>query len=79
VVAVIRDITERKKAEALIKNSEESYRGIFNNVAETIYIQDEQGVFIDVNKGAEVMYDYTREDFIGKTPEFLSAPEKNDL
>ena len=79
VVAVIRDITERKKAEALIKNSEKSYRGIFNNVAEAIYIQDEQGVFIDVNKGAEVMYGHSRKDFIGKMPEFLSAAGKNDL
>jgi PAS domain S-box-containing protein len=79
VVAVMRDITERKKTEALIRNSEKSYRSIFNNVSEAIYIQDEEGVFIDVNKGATSMYDYSREDFIGKTPEFLSAPDKNDL
>jgi len=32
-----------------------------------------------VNEGAEVMYGYAKKEFIGRTPEFLSAPGKNDL
>ncbi|GEM_PF-950900 len=52
---------------------------LFNSVLEAIYIQDKNGVFLDVNKGAEAMYGYPRAFFIGKTPEFISAPGKNDL
>lgn len=59
--------------------SEVSYRNLFNSVLEAIYIQDEHGVFLDVNEGAVRMYGYPREFFIGKTPAFISAPGKNDL
>lgn len=74
-----RDLTEHKRAENALKESEQSYIGLFNTVNEAIYIQNEDGVFIDVNEGAVKMYGYPREDFIGRTPEFLSAPGKNDL
>ena len=63
---------------ALIE-SERSYYGLFNSINEAIYIQDDKGFFIDVNSGVEEMYGYTRDEVIGKTPEFLSAPGKNDL
>jgi PAS domain S-box-containing protein len=67
------------KSEALLKQSEESYRGLFNAISDAIYIQDKNGIFLDVNKGAENLYGYKREEFIGRTPEFLSAPGKNNL
>jgi len=76
---IFADITKRKLTEIAIKESEESFRGLFNSVLEAIYLQDENGTFIEVNKGAEEMYGYSHDFFIGKTPEFLSAPGKNDL
>jgi len=79
VIGVANDITERKKADESLRQSESSYRGLFNNVAEAIYIQDQNGHFLDVNEGALNMYGYTREELIGRTPAFLSAPGKNDL
>jgi PAS domain S-box-containing protein len=69
----------RKQAEEELKESEESYRGLFNSATDAIYIQDKDGVFVDVNEGAVKMYGYPRELFIGKTPEFLSAPGQNDM
>ncbi|MDD8019473.1 MAG: PAS domain S-box protein, partial [Bacteroidota bacterium] len=78
-VAVKQDITERKLAEERLQVSEISYKGILNSVSEAIYVQDEKGRFMDVNRAAEEMYDYTREELLGKTPEFLSAPGKNNL
>lgn len=71
-------IERHQNLEALSK-SESSYRGLFNSTQDAIYIQDRQGVFLDVNDGALNMYGYSREYFIGKTPEILSAPGKNDL
>ncbi|HEX9252238.1 MAG TPA: PAS domain S-box protein, partial [Ignavibacteriaceae bacterium] len=76
---VAHDITQRLQFEKSLKESEESYRGLFNSVTESIYIQDENGVFLDVNEGASLMYGYDRETLIGKTPDFVSAPGKNDL
>jgi len=79
IEGTVRDITSRKQAEQQLLESEQSYRGILNSLREAVYIQDEQGRFLDVNEGVERMYGYPRDHFIGKTPEFLSAPERNDL
>jgi PAS domain S-box-containing protein len=64
--------------ESILEN-ELSYRNLFNTIEDAIYIQDEEGVFLDVNNGAIKMYGYNREEFIGKGPDFLSAPGKNDF
>ncbi len=74
-----RDVTEYRHAEDALKESERSYSGLFNTVNEAIYVQDENGFFVDVNEGAVKMYGYPREAFIGRTPDFLSAPGKNDM
>jgi PAS domain S-box-containing protein len=73
------DITERKKVEGHVLESEESYRTLFNSVEEAIYIQDYDGSFVDVNEGACKMYGYSRSEFIGRSPAFLSAEGKNDF
>ena len=73
------DITDRKKNERALKQSEIDYRSLFDNATDAIYIQDLEGHFLDVNQGALKMYGYPKEFFIGKTPEFLSAPGKNDM
>ncbi|MBU1665018.1 MAG: PAS domain S-box protein, partial [Gammaproteobacteria bacterium] len=78
-VAIKQDISARRAAEATLRESEESYRGLFNSVAEAIYILDESGHFLDVNTGVERMYGYSRDELIGQTPAFLVAPGMNDL
>lgn len=78
MLGVISDITSSKKALDLLNQSEQSYRELFDTVGEAIYIQDANGTFIDVNKGACRMYGYEKEEMIGKTPAFLSAENKND-
>ncbi len=79
VAAFVRDVTEQKKMLEALQASEKSYRELFDNATDAIYIQDREGRFLDVNQGAVKMYGYPREFFIGKTPEPLSAPGKNDL
>ena len=79
VIGVATNITERIKANESLRESESSYRGLFNSVAEAIYIQDRDGHFLDVNEGAIHMYGYMREEVIGRTPAFLAAPGKNNL
>ncbi|MEY4504006.1 MAG: hypothetical protein RL154_298, partial [Pseudomonadota bacterium] len=77
--ASARNITQRKALENSVRISEDSYKGLFNALRHAVYIQDFNGVFIDVNNGAEEMYGYKRQEFIGKTPEFVAAPDKNDF
>jgi PAS domain S-box-containing protein/putative nucleotidyltransferase with HDIG domain len=78
-LVIVRDITERKLAEDALTASEVSYTGLFNSVTEAIYVQDRDGVFLNVNDGAVKMYGYPRDYFIGKSPADISAPGRNDL
>jgi PAS domain S-box-containing protein len=76
---IARDITLQKEAETKLKFANETYQGVFNTLTEAIYILDETGAFIEVNKGAELMYGYSREELIGQTPLTVAAPDKNNL
>lgn len=69
---------ERRTIEERIRMSEESYRGLFNSVQDAIYILDGNGVFIDVNTGAETMYGYSHDELVGRSPADVSAPGRND-
>ncbi len=73
------DITDRIRAEEESREVGTNYLGLFNAIQQAIYIQNPDLTFINVNQGAVDMYGYDREYFTGKTPEFLSAPGKNDL
>jgi len=54
-------------------------RDLLDCFVDSIYILDSDGVFLEANKGASQLYGYNREEMIGQTPEFFSAPGKNDL
>ncbi|MEF8879876.1 MAG: PAS domain S-box protein [Candidatus Thermoplasmatota archaeon] len=67
MLTLIRDITDRKKAEKKLKASEERYRSIFENSAVAITISDEQERIIDWNEYTEKMLGKTEEELY-KTP-----------
>jgi PAS domain S-box-containing protein len=79
IIATARDITEERSAIDQLHKSEQSYRELFNTVGQEIYILTLQGTFLDVNTGACEMYGYHKEEFIGRTPEFLAVEGKNNL
>lgn len=73
------EMAERLKAEKELLISKISYENVINSVEEMIYIQNERAEFLFVNHSVIKKYDYPEDYFIGKTPEFLSAPGYNDL
>lgn len=79
IIGLFWNINNYKTNNNSLEDSELSYRKIFNTIEDAIYIQDESGAFVDLNNGAINMYGYSREEIIGKTPEFLSAEGKNDF
>ena len=78
-IVSITDITKHKQNEKALLDNELSYHGLFDTIEDAIYIQDKDGLFIDVNQGAVKMYGYPHDWFIGKNPLDVAAPGKNDF
>jgi PAS domain S-box-containing protein len=78
-LAIKEDITEQKNTQEEIKITRDTYQSIINSITEAIYIIDHNNIFIDINRGAEKMYGFTREELTGKSPDIVSAEGLNDL
>ena len=65
-VAVSRDITERKRMEQAIQESQEKLRIIFDTIGEGITVVDLAGNIVDVNETVLRMKGFSREDVIGR-------------
>ncbi|MDY0227584.1 MAG: PAS domain S-box protein [Desulfomicrobium apsheronum] len=59
ITGVIQDVTEMKKAEISLRESEQRYREIFNATSEAIFISEaDTGRLLDVNDAMLTMYGY---------------------
>lgn len=64
VVAIYEDVTERKRLELAIQESEARYRALFEQAADPIWLVDpDTGTFADFNTTAHESLGYTREEF----------------
>jgi len=62
-----RDITERKKAEQKLKESEEMYRNLFNSTPYAIWLVDLKGIILDCNEPMNKFLSvFKPSDLIGK-------------
>jgi len=73
ILGISRDITERKQAEEALKESEEKFREIFNNINDGIELHEVRddglpGRFMEVNDVACRMLGYTREELLQHSP-----------
>jgi|CXWL01.1.fsa_nt_gi diguanylate cyclase (GGDEF)-like protein/PAS domain S-box-containing protein len=73
------DITERKRAEDTIKESEARYRQLFETANDIIYVHDLEGNFISINQAAERIFGYTREEALAMNMTSITAPEHVSL
>jgi len=74
------DITERRRAEEALEQSEEKYRTLIEMATDAIFVSDaDSGNIIDVNKRAEELTGFDRAELINMHQSQLHPPEKARL
>ncbi|HTH38258.1 MAG TPA: PAS domain S-box protein [Pyrinomonadaceae bacterium] len=76
---VILDITDRKKAKEALRISEERYRDLFENANDIIYVHDLNGKYLSMNRAAERIFGYSREEATSLNVSMIAAPEGLEL
>jgi len=66
ILLIARDITERKRAEEAIRESEETFRNLFESAGDGILTLDLRGRITGANKKIEELSGLSREEIIGK-------------
>jgi PAS domain S-box-containing protein len=66
ILSTVRDITERKASEEMLRRSEKKYRKIFENVQDLFYQADTDGRITDISPSIEKYSGYRPEELIGK-------------
>ena len=69
------DITKAKKAQETLIESEEKFRSYIDNAPDGVFVADEKGRYVDVNKASELITGYSRKELLSMSIPDLLPPE----
>jgi len=75
VIEVVQDITEERKAEEALMESEQRFRAIAETAKDCIFTKDLARRYTYINRAMAELFGCQPEDLIGKTPEEIFDPE----
>ncbi|MDM8000625.1 MAG: PAS domain S-box protein [Dehalococcoidia bacterium] len=75
-LALVEDITERKKAEEALRASEERFRGLVETTSDWVWEVDTRGVYTYASPRVSKVLGYESHEIIGKTPFDFMPPRE---
>ena len=78
-ITVVADITKLKESELALKDSEEHYRGVFENAGVGINVLDRDGKIVQVNQALLAMLGYVESDLYQRTFEEITHPDDIEI
>jgi PAS domain S-box-containing protein len=79
LIGVATDITERKRAELALHESEEWFRTLFEQSSDGIFFMNLNGEIVNVNESFAVMHGYSVYEFLNMKLSDLDTPETTEL
>ena len=76
LLAVVRDVTERKRTDAALRESEQRVRAVLESVGEGIVTIDEDGIIESANPAIRRLFGYSPPELVGRHVRELVAPEQ---
>ena len=64
MISTVQDVTEKRMAQKKTEENEKKFRAIFENSLTAIMVADDDGNYLSVNKAAENVFGYSREELL---------------
>ncbi len=74
-LALVNDVTERRKAEEELRRSEELFRGIFESTSAGVSLTNAEGLFVSCNPAFAAMLGRTVPEVLQLTPASITHPD----
>jgi PAS domain S-box-containing protein len=80
VLGTYEDVTERRHAQEVLRESEQFLESIVDNIPDMIFVKDARDLrFVRFNRAGERMTGHSRDDLVGKTDHDISPKEEADF
>lgn len=76
---LVQDITDRRKAEQKLIESEETFSTLFESAPDALIVVDDEGKIFNINKQVEKIFDYRKKELIGEHINVLVPDKFRDI